>query len=63
LSAWIRELGFRAAAAEDGKGEALAAKAGLGTLNAQGRFVTGEFGAKVYVARVIYTDLPLAADG
>jgi hypothetical protein len=63
LSAWIRELGFRAAAVQDGKGEALAAKAGLGTLNGQGRLVTRELGGKVYVADIVYTDLPLAADG
>ena len=63
LSAWIRELGFRATAAPDPDAEKLAATAGLGTLNEQGRLVTPQFGAKVYVANVIRTDLPLAADG
>ena len=61
LSAWIRELGFRATVVRDA--DALAAKAGLGTLNGQGRLVTAKLGAKVYVADAIYTDLPLAADG
>lgn len=63
LSAWIRELGFRATAAPDPNAEKLAAAAGLGTLNKDGRLVTPRFGAKVYVANVIRTDLPLAADG
>jgi len=63
LSSWIRELGFRAAVIRDANTDVLAAKAGLGTLNGQGRLVTREFGAGVYVADAIYTDLPLAADG
>lgn len=63
LSAWIRELGFHATAAIDPKAEALAAAAGLGTLNEDGRLVTKPFGTSVYVADVIRTDLPLAADG
>lgn len=62
LSSWIRELGYRAKIVRDDNADALAAKAGLGTLT-NGRLVTGEFGAKVYVADAIYTDLPLAADG
>jgi hypothetical protein len=63
LSAWIRELGFRAAAAPDPKAEQLAARARLGTLNNEGRLVTERFGTYVYVANVIRTDLPLAPDG
>ena len=63
LSSWIRELGYRASAAPDPEAENLAAKAGLGTLNAAGRLVTPKFGANVHVANVIRTDLPLAADG
>jgi hypothetical protein len=63
LSAWIRELGFRANAAPDPEAEKLAAKAGLGTLNSAGRLVTPKFGANVHVANVVRTDLPLAADG
>jgi epoxyqueuosine reductase QueG len=43
--------------------DTLAAQAGLGTLNAAGRLVTPQFGAKVYIADAICTDLPLAADG
>jgi hypothetical protein len=63
LSAWIRELGFRATAALDSNAEQLAAAAGLGTLNADGRLVTPKFGTHVHVANVIRTDLPLAPDG
>jgi hypothetical protein len=63
LSAWIRELGFRASVAPHLEAEMLAAQAGLGTLNAEGRLVTPQFGAKIYIADAICTDLPLAADG
>lgn len=63
LSAWIRELGFRASAAPDPDAEKLAAAAGLGRLNADGRLVTEKFGPNVHVANVIRTDLPLAPDG
>jgi epoxyqueuosine reductase QueG len=63
LSAWIRELGFRATAAPHPDAEKLAAKAGLGNLNAEGRLVTAKYGTGVHVANVIRTDLPLAADG
>jgi hypothetical protein len=63
LSAWIRELGYRATAAPDPDAESLAARAGLGTLNKDGRLVTPQFGANVHVANIIRTDLPLAPDG
>jgi hypothetical protein len=63
LGAYIRELGFRAVAAADPHAERLAAAAGLGRLDAAGRLVTPRFGARVHVADVIRTDLPLAADG
>jgi hypothetical protein len=63
LSAWIRELGFRASVAPRLEAETLAAQAGLGTLNARGRLVTPQFDARVYIADAICTDLPLAADG
>jgi hypothetical protein len=63
LSAWIRELGFRASAVPDPHAEKLAAAAGLGQLNAKGQLVTEKFGTNVHVANVIRTDLPLAPDG
>jgi hypothetical protein len=63
LSAWIRELGFNATAALDPNAEQLAAAAGLGKLNADGRLVTPQYGTHVHVANVIRTDLPLAPDG
>src|SRR5438552_18364402 len=65
LSAWIRELGFRATAAPslDGTrldGDWLAAAAELGTLDRTGKLLTAEFGTRVHIADVIRTDLPLA---
>ena len=63
LSAWIRELGYRAIAKHDGKSDQLAAKARMGTLDNTGKLVTAKHGANVYVADVIYTDLPMAVDG
>jgi hypothetical protein len=63
LSAWIRELGFRATRSEEADAERLATAAGLGKLNADGRLVAPRYGTKVRVADVILTDLPLVADG
>jgi hypothetical protein len=61
LGAFIRELGYAADASEADR-ERLAAMAGLGTLDAEGRLVTRDFGRKVHVADVMLTDLPLQAD-
>jgi hypothetical protein len=63
LSAWIRELGFRAISTRGARADQLAARAGLGTLGAEGKLMTREFGAGVHVADVILTDLPLVPDG
>ncbi len=63
LSAWIRELGFRATAVADPNAERLAAAAGLGRVNSDGRLATQKYGTHVHVANVIRTDLPLVADG
>jgi hypothetical protein len=63
LSAWIRELGFHATQALDPNAEQLAAVAGLGKLNADGRLVTPQYGTRIHVANVIRTDLQLAPDG
>lgn len=62
LSAWIRELGFRATSAPDARAESLAARAGLGTLDADGRLVARGLGRRVHVGQVILTDLPVAPD-
>jgi hypothetical protein len=65
LAAYIRELGYRATRefAGNTRAETLAAAAGLGEVDAEGRLVTRRFGRGVYVAEVIFTDLPLQADG
>jgi hypothetical protein len=62
LSAYIRELGFRATAKLPADGVRLAAAAGLGTVDAEGRLVTPQYGTKAYVADIVFTDLPLAPD-
>jgi hypothetical protein len=62
LSAYMRELGYRATADYHPEADRLAAKAGLGTVNAEGRLTTPTYGTAVHVAKVIRTDLPLAAD-
>ena len=63
VSAYIRELGYRATASPDPAAERLAVAAGLGRLNEAGRLVVPKLGAKVHVADIIRTDLPLSADG
>ena len=62
VGAYIRELGYTADASEVDR-ERLAAAAGLGTLDADGRLVTRQFGRNVHVADVLLTDLPLEPDG
>jgi hypothetical protein len=59
LSAWIRELGFRASMAVSADAARLAAAAKLGALDRRGQLVTAEYGTRVHVADVIRTDLPL----
>jgi hypothetical protein len=59
LRAYIRELGYRASIG-GADPVAVAAAAGLGRLDRQGRFVTKLPAAYVHVADVILTDLPLA---
>jgi len=61
LSAWIRELGYRASTAPALNGARLAVTAKLGTLDRTGKLVTAEYGTGVHVADVIRTDLPLTA--
>lgn len=65
LAAYIRELGYsaRRVTVEDNRGERLAASAGLGSLDPDGRLVHPRLGRGVHVAEVIVTDLPLQPDG
>jgi hypothetical protein len=63
LSAYMRELGYRATAEYHPDADRLAAKAGLGVVDGRGRLVNPRFGDKVHVAKLIRTDLPLAANG
>ena len=43
--------------------ERLAVAAGLGTLNGDERLAVPKYGTRIHVADIIFTDLPLAADG
>jgi hypothetical protein len=66
VASWIRELGYQATikievSREDR--ERLAVAAGLGTFNGDGRFTVPKYGTRIYVADIIFTDLPMAADG
>jgi hypothetical protein len=59
VAAWIRECGYRASRRSDLDGENLAMLAGIGALDASGRFVGGS-NRFAHVGQVILTDLPLA---
>jgi len=61
LSAWIRELGYRASTTTSLDGARVAVAAKLGTLDRNGKLVTPQYGTRVHVADVIRTDLPLTA--
>lgn len=66
VASWIREMGFRATMKIDvprAEREQLAVAAGLGTLDRQGRLTVPKHGARIYVADIVFTDLPLVADG
>jgi hypothetical protein len=66
VASWIRELGYRATMKIEvprEQRERLAIVAGLGTLNGEGRLTVAKYGTRVHVADVIFTDLPLVADG
>ena len=59
ISAYIRELGYRATV-RPVDAVAVAVAAGLGTRSRDGRLITKEHGARVYVGDGVLTDLPLA---
>lgn len=66
VAAWIREMGYRATMKIDvprQQREQLAVAAGLGKLNGDGRLTVAKYGTRIHVADVIFTDLPLVADG
>ena len=66
LASWIRELGYRATMKIEvprEQRERLAVAARLGTLNGDGRLRVPKHGTRIHVADVVFTDLPLAADG
>jgi hypothetical protein len=66
VASWIREMGFRATMKIDvprAEREHLAVAARLGKLNGDGRLTVPTYGTKVHVADIIFTDLPMEADG
>jgi len=66
VASWIREMGFRATMKIDvpaEQRERLAVVASLGRLNAHGRLTVPTYATKIYVADIIFTDLPMVADG
>jgi len=66
MAAWTREMGFRGTmkiATTREERERLAVAAGLGTLTGDGRFTTPKYGTKIHIADIIFTDLPMLADG
>ena len=64
LASYIRELGYRATNQLPADEQQMAAAAGFGTVDAEGRLVTPRSGPRLHVAdEVIHTDLPLAPDG
>jgi hypothetical protein len=66
VAAWIREMGFRGSIKIETtrqQRERLAVAAKLGTFDSAGRLTVPKYGTKVYVADILFTDLPLEADG
>jgi len=66
VASWIREMGFRATIKIETtreQRERLAIATGLGTRDRNGRLTTSKHGTKVYIGDIIYTDLPMQADG
>jgi hypothetical protein len=66
VASWIRELGFRGSMKIEvprAERELLAVAAGLGKLTADGRLTVPKYGTKIHVADILFTDLPMMADG
>ena len=66
VAAWLREMGFRGTMKIDtsrAEREHLAVAAGLGKLNADGRLTVPKYGTKIHITDIIFTDLPMEADG
>ena len=66
VASWIREMGYRATIKLETtreQREHLAIATGVGTRDRNGRFTTPKYGTKVYIGDIIFTDLPMQADG
>ena len=62
IAAWIRECGYRATVDRDGGREQQAERAGLVTLDGDGRVKRPRPGRHLYLADVLLTDLPVAPE-
>jgi hypothetical protein len=66
VAAWMREMGVRATmkiAVPRAERAQLAVAAGLGTLHGDGTLTVPTYGTKIHIADIIFTDLPMEADG
>jgi hypothetical protein len=66
VASWIRECGYRGSIKIETtreQRERLAVASKLGTLTGDGRLTVPKHGTKVYVADILFTDLPMEADG
>jgi hypothetical protein len=66
VASWIREMGYRATIKIETtreQREHLAIATGLGTRDKHGRFTTPKHGTKIHIGDIIFTDLPMQADG
>jgi len=63
VAAWIRECGYRATREGEGRREEIAAQAGLARLDGHGRLIQPRAGQYLYIADLLFTDLPLKPDG
>lgn len=66
VASWIREMGFRASMKIETSREQrehLAVVAGIGTRQADGRLTVKKYGTNVHIADILFTDLPMLADG
>jgi hypothetical protein len=66
VAAWMREMGFRATmkiAVPRAEREDLAVAVGLGKRNGDGKLTVPKYGTKLHIAAIIFTDLPMEADG
>jgi len=66
VACWIRELGYRGSVKIEvsrEQREHLAVTAGIATRDRDGRLTVPKLGTRVHIGEILFTDLPLQADG